>query len=217
MDDITCKKVSSMMSLYIDDKLNDEHKSMIEEHFNNCPTCYQKYLNMKNIIENLKLSYDKIIKNVETVETASLFNIREYEKFYNNISAYMDNELDYEESVEFRKYLLQSKGARSDLRNMYVLQNHIKDSFTKCILENNINLSKKVISTLKKETKTHPIVYFKVAIIFGLLLFSGSALYLFMHPEKLHHPIIKKPKRVLYVHNQGFQNNDKSLLSNLFY
>ncbi len=200
MDDLICKKVTSMMSLYIDDKLNDEHKAFVEEHFKNCPQCYQRYKEMKNIIENLKLSYEKIINKVENIETISLFNIREYEKFYNNISAYVDNELSYEEGIEFRKYLLKSKSARGDLKNIYTLQSNVKESISHCIEKSNVNLSKKIIKILKEENKPTPNRYFiKVAAVFAIAFFSTSGLYLFKHPEKIYNNHYFKFKKTIYV------------------
>lgn len=216
MDALTCKQVDSMISLYIDEKLTDEHKALLERHFAQCPFCYQKYLNMKNIIENLKVSYEKIVKDVETVETANLFNIRDYEKFYNNVSAYVDNELDYEESIDFRKYLLKSKSARNDLKNMYIMQNHIKDSFTQCILNCEANLSKKVISELKKEQQVNK-PYMKVAILFGLVLLTASGLYIFTHPQKNTPPVIKKHRKTVYAKTIDQETNPKNLISYFLY
>lgn len=188
-----------MISLYIDDKLNDEHKKMVEEHFALCPECYQKYLNIKSIIENLKLSYEKVLEKVEPIETVNLFNIREYEKFYRNISAYMDNELSNQESIDFRKYLLKSKSARSDLKNMYILQNQIKDSFTKCISHSRVNLAKKIVKKIKRENQTTEQIIAKVAILLGLAIFTGSCLYFFKNNDKHEPPKIKKEKNFISV------------------
>lgn len=216
MEDLTCKKVTSMMSLYIDDRLNDEHKEFVENHFQKCPLCFQKYKDMKNIIENLKLSYEKILKQVEGIETVNLFNIREYEKFYNNLSAYIDNELTYEESIEVRKYLLKSKAARIDLRNSYNLESQIQDSISNFINNSNVNLSKKVIKALKEERKPiNNYVYLKVAIISGLLMFTSSLLYTYKHPEKIHVPgIIKHQKKIIYVKRTATPLETKGLISN---
>lgn len=216
MEDSTCKKVTSMMSLYIDDRLNDEHKLFVEEHFQKCPECFKKYQEMKNIIENLKLSYEKILKEVEGIETVNLFNIREYEKFYNNISAYIDNELSYEESIEFRKYLLKSKAGRLDLRNHYGLKNHIQDSISECINNLDINLSKKVIKNLKDENETtNHNAFLKVAILSGFLLVTSSGFYMFKHSDKNYNQEqIKREKKVIYVKRNGTPLETKGLLSN---
>lgn len=216
MEELTCKKVTSMLSLYIDDRLNDEHKAFVEDHFQKCPQCFQKYKDMKNIIENLKFSYEKILKEVEGIETVNLFNIREYEKFYNNISAYIDNELTYDESIEFRKYLLKSKAARVDLRNSYNLESQIQDSISKCINNCEVKLAKKVVKKIKKGRKTvNNNVYLKVAIISGLLLFTSSGMYVFKHSDKNYNQeFIKPQKKIIYVKKTATPSETKSLLSN---
>lgn len=216
LEELTCKKVTSMISLYIDDRLNDEHRLFVENHFKKCPQCFQKYKEMKNIIENLKLSYEKILKEVEGIETVNLFNIREYEKFYNNISAYIDNELTYEESIEFRKYLLKSKAGRVDLRNHYNLENHIQDSVSKCINKLDINLSKSIIKNLKEEREvTNKNLYLKVAILTGLLVVTTSGMYMFKHSDKNYNQEpTKREKKVIYVKRSGTPAEVKGLLSN---
>ena len=52
MDNPICRKVVSMMSLYIENKLDDEDKVFVEHHFSKCAECYQKYLEMKEGIGN---------------------------------------------------------------------------------------------------------------------------------------------------------------------
>ncbi len=214
MEDLICKKVTSMMSLYMDDRLNEEHKAFVEDHFKKCPHCYQKYKEMRNIIENLKLSYEKIINKVEDIETISLFNIREYEKFYNNISAYIDNELTYDEGVEFRKYLLKSKAARADLKNLYALESNIKDSVSNCIENSNVNMSKRIIRIIKEENTPVRNNYFvKAAAVLAIVFFTTSGAYFVKHPEKFYNNNIFKHKKVIYVKSPQQATEVKGLIS----
>ena len=204
MDDIICKKVTSMLSLYIDDRLNEEHKSFVEDHFKICPSCYQKYKEIKSIIENLRLSYEKVLKQAEKIENANLFNIREYEKFYYNISSYIDNELSDEESINFRKYLLKSKSARNDLKNAYNLKIQIDDSVDKCKEQMNVDLSKKISKIVREEKEkefTNTKMYLKVAILTGLLIFSLSGMCLFFQSSKQpnNQKFFRYHKKVIYV------------------
>lgn len=204
MDNSVCKKVSAMLSLYIDNKLNDEHKKFVEKHFLNCPKCFQQYKDMKNIIENLKDSYDKILKEIESIDTVNLFNIREYERFYSNISAYIDNELCYEDSIDFRKYVLKSKAARRDLTNIYNLKNHMQNSIESVYKNYNSNLSSKVIKIIKNEQQSvYQKFFYKAAILAGILIFSGSGFYVFTHTDKINpEHYIKKQKNIIYVKNK---------------
>ena len=63
---------------------------------------------------------------LKKAESEKIFSIREYEAFHQNISPYIDDELCYEDSIKFRKYLLKSKSARNELASAYGLKNNIK-------------------------------------------------------------------------------------------
>ncbi|MDD3236708.1 MAG: zf-HC2 domain-containing protein [Candidatus Gastranaerophilales bacterium] len=199
MDNNICKQVNSMISLYIDGKLNDEHKQIVEKHFEECPKCFEKYKAMKEVVENLKLSYERLLNEFEAMENANLFNIREYERFSDNLSAYMDNELSYEESVKFRKYLLKSKSARNDLTTAYKVKNAMQDTILANYLDNQFDFSKKIVTQLKKEDKKYLLkTYTKAAIIAGLLLFSTATIMISAH--KQHGlPNFKMHKKLYYV------------------
>ena len=160
-----------MLSLYIENKLDDEEKFFVENHFVNCVSCYQKYLEMKKIVNNLHLEYKKLLDEFEKIESNQNFSIREYETFYNNISPYIDDELNYDESIQFRKYILKSKSARTDLANAYKLKNNIKRSIAKLKDSSNINFSKRILKKLKEENRnTFDIIYQRAAIILGFTL-----------------------------------------------
>ena len=43
-EDITCKKVSALLSQYIDNKVTPQERACIEEHIAMCPDCYKKFI-----------------------------------------------------------------------------------------------------------------------------------------------------------------------------
>ena len=160
-----------MLTMYIENKLDDEDRFFVENHFLICSSCYQKYLEMKKIINNLHLEYEKLLDEFEKIESDKIFNIREYEVFYKNISPYIDDELNYDESVKFRKYLLKSKSARGELANAYNLKNNIKHSVILFKDNLNINFSKKIIKKLQSENKEpFDVVYKRAAIVLGFMI-----------------------------------------------
>ena len=162
-----------MLSLYIENKLDDDDVFFIESHFLNCSECYQKYLEMKEIINNLHFEYEKLLNEFERIESNKMFNIREYEIFYKNISPYIDDELCYEDSIKFRKYLLKSKPARAELANAYGLKNNIRHSVAMFKDNTNINFSKKIIKRLQDENKdTFDNVYKRAAVVLGFMISS---------------------------------------------
>lgn len=172
MNKFICKKVVSMLSLYIENKLDDEDKFFVENHFTICPDCYQKYIEMKDIISNLHFEYEKLIEEFDKIESTKMFNIREYESFYNNISPYIDDELCYNESIKFRKYLLKSKPARTELANAYNLKNNIRHSVAIFKDNVNVNFSRKVIKRLQNETPEPFEKIYKKAAVFIIVMVS---------------------------------------------
>ena len=173
IDKSICKKVVSLLSLYVDNKLDIEDKLFVENHFIVCSDCYQKYLEMKEIINNLHFEYEKLLSEFERIESNKMFNIREYEMFYKNISPYIDDELCYDESINFRKYLLKSKPARTELANAYGLKNNIKHSVADFKNGLNVNYSKRIIKKLKEENRdTFDNVYKRAAVVLGFMILS---------------------------------------------
>ena len=117
-----CKKVISLLSLYADNKVTYSEREFIEEHLAFCPECYKKYMYLKQLIYTLKDSYRKVVEMAAARNKNTTFSIREHEKFLENISPYIDNELEQSESIEFRRYLMKSKAAQKELRNIYFVQ-----------------------------------------------------------------------------------------------
>jgi hypothetical protein len=142
-----------------------------------CGECYKKYLEMKSVISNLQFEYKKLKDELAAADNDNTFNIREYENFYNNISPYIDNELSYEDSIKFRRYLMNSKSARGELANAYGLRNNILQSVNTLKNNLNINFSKKIIKQLKKETPdSFEEMYKKAAIAIGFSVLILSAI-----------------------------------------
>lgn len=160
-----------MLFLYIENKLDEEDRLFIENHFQYCSDCYNKYLEMKDIIKNLHLEYEKLLNEFERIEANQIFNIREYETFYKNISPYIDDELCYDDCIKFRKYLLKSKPARAELAGAYGLKNNIKHSVAEFKDNLNINFSKKIIKQLREENQySFENVYKRAAVILGFMI-----------------------------------------------
>lgn len=171
MNNPICKQIESMLCAYIENKLTLEEKIFVENHFKSCPSCHKKYIEMRQILNNLHIEYAKLMKELKESEEKKVFRIREYETFYENISPYIDDELCYEDSINFRKYLLKSKSARSELANAYSLKNNIKNSINDFKEKTNINYSKKIIKELQGKSFNFVENFYKnVAIFIGFLI-----------------------------------------------
>lgn len=182
---ISCKKVSSMLSVYIDNKVTEAERAFIEEHLSNCENCHNKYVYLKSLIKNLKDSYKQIMESAIQKQKQKTFSIREHEKFLENLSPYVDNELNTQECYEFRKYLTKSKTAQKELRNTYILQKELKNSYNKIRKKMSIGMSYRIINAIKTSNKIQGNSFIhkrftykstKIAILAGLVLFGSYGL-----------------------------------------
>lgn len=152
-NEAVCKRVSSMLSLYIDNKVTPHERMFIDEHLSGCPACKKKYLYLKSLIKSLKDSYQQIIELSAKKQKQESFSIREHEKFMENLSPYVDNELEAQECYEFRKYLMKSKNAQKELKNTYIMQKEIRNAYTKTKDKASMLITKNVMRNLKVENK----------------------------------------------------------------
>lgn len=209
MDNPICRKVVSMMSLYIENKLDEEDRAFVEQHFSKCSDCYQKYLEMQEIITNLHFEYEKLLSEFERIETNKMFNIREYEQFYKNISPYIDDELCYDDCIKFRKYLLKSKPARAELASAYGLKNNIKHSVDMFKEKVNINYSKKVMRRLLDDTKySFENVYKRAAVVLGFMISTLIIVSLYVGFNYLNQSFAQDTKQNI-VQTVTFPNDDE--------
>ena len=182
----------SLLSLYIENKLDEDDSFFVETHLFKCSECYSKYIEMKDVISNLHFEYEKLTDDFNRLEANNHFNIREYENFYNNISPYIDDELRYEDSIRFRKYLLNSKSARGELANAYGLRNNIRSSVERLKNGLNINFSKKIIKKLKNENadnfeKIYKRAVIAICIMISTLILLGIISFKYMNKPFAHH------------------------------
>ena len=189
-----CKRVSSMLSLYIDNRVTYQQRAFIEDHLSICKECHTKYLYLKSLIKDLKASYKQVLELAVKKQQQKLFNIREHEKFLENISPYVDNELDSKACFDFRKYLMKSKSAQNELKNLYFIQKKMHQAYEQTKNNLNSNITKNVISIIKEENKTlnkksiadimlSPKAV-KIAILSGLVFIGGYEFEQLMHQSK---------------------------------
>lgn len=198
-----------MLFLYIENKLEDEDRVFVENHFQHCSNCYNKYLEMKDIINNLHFEYEKLLDEFERIESGQMFNIREYETFYKNISPYIDDELCYDDSIKFRKYLLKSKAARAELASAYGLKNNIKNSVAMFKDNLNINFSGKIVKQLQEENKySFDRVYKRAAVVLGFMITTLILVSLYMGFSYVNESFAKNAPASEIARTIEFPNND---------
>ncbi|MBR6162807.1 zf-HC2 domain-containing protein [bacterium] len=179
MDKALCKKINTLIALYVENRLGSEEQNLVERHLIDCPECRDKYVQMKDAIKNLRKSYENLLEEFEIMEQNNL--VKEHDIFYSNISSYIDNELPYNDAVRFRKYLLRSKPAQKGLREAYSLENKLQKTFSDYSDNLRINYSKNIIEKLKKERKEPVSMVFKrMVITLGVLLLFTIAFFVYV-------------------------------------
>lgn len=143
MKSLTCENITALLPKYIENTATNEEAVQIEEHLCHCQECFEKYLSLKNIADKIKSAFN----NIESSDFAY-----EQKFFKNNISAYIDNELDKIDSFALNCYMAKSPKAKEELESMRRFEETLKLNIenNKKILQN--DLSKSVIDEFKKDS-----------------------------------------------------------------
>lgn len=204
-----CKKVSSFLSLYIDNQLSFQEQAFVEDHLANCEECRKKYIYLKSLIKDLKSSYKLVLETEKKKQKRKIFSIREHENFEKQLYPYIDNELSAQECYNFRKYVSQSQSAQQQLKNVYIIQKELRKLYN--IKQNDLkkDFSQRIINELKYEQRENsnknvinlqkfiPSQKFaKIAILAGLVVFCGyetELLYKEYHKTPTPAPVVIIP------------------------
>lgn len=127
---LTCTQVGALLSFYLDDRLNDQLKQFVKAHLDICPTCRAKYEALKNMVSSLKEVHERL-KTVEEDKAKTSIPSTQYNEFQTNLSAYIDNELEDEDNIKVKKYVISNPKARQDLEKLYDLKKVLHNSFDK--------------------------------------------------------------------------------------
>ncbi len=140
---LTCDQVSALLNFYVEDKLSTKLSEYVRQHLENCPSCMEKYLQMKNMLNKFM--------DIQNEEHENPYATKQYEDFKANLSAYVDNELNNFESIKIKKIAISNPLARQDLENIYTFKKLIHSSFEKTKTEFKYDYSKNIICQLQNE------------------------------------------------------------------
>ena len=140
---LTCEQVEALLNFYIENKLSEKLSEYVRKHIEKCPSCMDKYIKMRNML-------NKII-NIECPEIENPYITKQYEDFKSNLSAYIDNELDDLENIKIKKISISNPLARQDLEKIYTFKKLLNNSYEKTKSEFKNDLSKNIIHQLQQE------------------------------------------------------------------
>ena len=163
-NELTCNQVIALMSFYVEDKLNAKLKEYVENHLIKCSKCREIYMHSEKIAQH--------IMNLTCTNSNIPFATKRYEDFKDNLSAYVDNELDENESIRIKKIAISNPMARKDLENMYAFKKLLNASFDKTRSEWKNDYSKIVMNKLHKIEYANSIdPFYKIIGAFSALIF----------------------------------------------
>lgn len=152
MQKLNCSQVIALLTFFTDQKLNPKLMESIESHLRECPSCREKYLNLQKLLNNYQEIKNKIIEENE-LESNS-FRDKQYKIFKENLSAYIDNELDDSENLRIKKIAIANSEARQELEDILTFRELLKESFKKTKNNLKTDLSEIILTDLCESEKS---------------------------------------------------------------
>jgi len=175
--EITCAQMDVLISFYIEGDLSENLKLCVEKHMESCPTCKAKFNILNSVINDLQTVCKK-----QDASSEKIYPAKHYSLFRNNLSAYIDNELNSEDSIKMKKITINNKLARKELEDVFNIRRLMSNSFRKTRAESKSDFSKKVLKQLdiedKKQLAFNPIIFVSAAFIMSVIVISIIVIYL---------------------------------------
>lgn len=151
---LNCNQVVTLLTFYIENKLDLNLSRSVQEHLNTCPDCMEKYKKLRRILENFSAIKTKITQEEQDIEQ---YNNQQYQRFKENLSAYIDNELTDNENIKIKKIAISNPLARRDLEEFYAFKKLLSSSFNKTKNELKYDYSKKTLEKMFEKEETNAI------------------------------------------------------------
>ncbi|MBO8431224.1 zf-HC2 domain-containing protein [Spirochaetes bacterium] len=165
---LNCNQVITLLTFYIENKLDRDLSKCVQEHLNICPHCMEKYMKLRRILENFQEIKTKITEEEEDTEQ---YNNPQYQRFKANLSAYIDNELSDNENLKIKKIAISNPLARKDLEDFYSFKQLLNSSFNRTKNELKYDFSKKTLEQIRSDRNKKRInPFYKIAGIFTAAL-----------------------------------------------
>lgn len=177
---LTCTQVSALLSFYIDDKLSHQLRQFVEAHLEICPSCRAKLEALKSMVKSLKEVHEKLAAMPAGQAESSFDN--QYDELKVNLSAYIDNELNDEENIKVKKYIISNPKVRKEVEDLYKLRKVLNHSFEKEKNEAKEDFSKYILKRIDIQEEIYgPDSFAKVVAIFIVILavFTLTAFIIF--------------------------------------
>jgi len=178
---LTCAQMDVLISFYLEGELSNALRAQVEEHIKNCATCRAKLDIIKSMLKDLKDAFDlededKLEKDAYKTTVTS----QQYRIFKNNLSAYIDNELNNDENIKIKKFTINNENARQELEDNYNIRKLMNDSFKKTKTEARQDFSRSVLRQLELEEEAtlgiHPAIKLLIGFTIVVLVLTSIVL-----------------------------------------
>lgn len=174
---LSCEQVTALLTFYAEGTLSNKLAKYVEEHLKNCPECLDKLTKLKNFASKYS--------GVELPEPENNYNTAQYADFKSNLSAYIDNELDFEDNIKIKKIVISNPLARQDLENTYSFKRMLHGAFERTKNDIKTDYSKAIVHKIQSENDTQFIQerFFQLTAAFLLMIFcilSGIIAFLYL-------------------------------------
>lgn len=173
---ITCKQVEAILPFYLKGRVNPALTEIIEEHLAVCKHCKDLYL--KAFEEYNSFACIEADTPGESVEEK--FATKEYADFKRKLSAYLDSELEDNESIRIKKMTISNPLARKDLEDMYQFKRLLHSSFERTKENCKHDFSKIILKKLGEQNVSQADFFMHIATIL-LLLSAVLSIGFFTH------------------------------------
>ena len=166
---LNCNQVVTLLTFYIENKLDKSLSIAVREHLNNCRECSEKYEKLKRILENFSAMKSKIAE--EECDNFKEYETEQYKRFKANLSAYIDNELSDNDNIKIKKIAISNPLARKDLEEVYAFKQLLQSSFNRTKNDLKDDHARRTLEKMfenTKEEKVHP--FYKLVGIFACIM-----------------------------------------------
>ncbi len=171
--DLSCNQVSALINFYIEGKLNPRLREYVNIHLTKCPKCRKKIEDLKRILNN----YAELKKNITVQHKDESLN----REFLNNLSAYVDNELNEKENIKIKKMAISNPTARKELESIYKFQKIVHSAYEKTKNSSKFDYSKDILSKIQDKNDYTTNYFYKLTAIFVIIISTiiGGFIYLY--------------------------------------
>lgn len=169
--ELTCNQISALINFYLNGRLNPRLKQDFDKHLEKCIECRKKVEELQKIMSKFKAS------KIEQPPKEGMEM-----DFINNLSAYVDNELNANQNIKVKKMTISNPNARKELETMYKYKKILHSAYEKTKNDSKFDYSKTIVSKLQDSQDYTTNYFIKLSLGFVAIMMAiiGGFIYLYL-------------------------------------